>query len=110
MYQKGDQNKKNVIVHKMISDNKDNPKLNKFDDLKWSGVRKTAKKILSRCEFFRCDISNLTKSMTVIYAHSKKVDVDNVDDYMLKKSLMDKLESEDKFVIDLNKNTIRYKN
>ena len=43
MYQKGDQTKKPTIVHKVLSDNKTNPKLNIFDDLTWSGIRKTVK-------------------------------------------------------------------
>lgn len=109
MYQKGDQTKKPTIVHKPLADNKDNPKLNKFDDLTWSGIRKTAKKVLTRCEFFKSDIGKLTQVLSEIYSKFKKVNMDNVDSDMLKKSMMNKLESEDKFVIDLSKNTIRYK-
>jgi len=110
MYQKGDQNKKPVIVHRQISDNKDNPKLNKFDDLTWSGIRKTVKKVLLRSEYFKCDIEKLIQTLTEIYSRFKKVNMDNVDSDLLKKSLLNKLESENKFVIDLSKNTIRFKN
>ena len=35
--------------------------------------------------------------------------MDNVDTDLLKKTLLNKLENEEKFVIDLGKNIIRYK-
>ena len=109
MYQKGDQNKKPVLVHKQISDNKENPLLNKFDDIKWGGIRKTTKKILSRCEFFKCDINKFIEKLTEIYSKFKTIKMDNVDTDLLKKTLLNKLENEEKFVIDLGKNIIRYK-
>jgi len=109
MYQKGDQTKKPNIVHKPVLDNRENPKLNSFEDLTWSGIRKTAKKVLSRCEFFKSDIGKLTQVLSEIYSKFKKVNMDNVDAELLKKSMMNKLENEDKFVTDLSRNTIRYK-
>lgn len=108
-YQKGDQNKKPVTFHKNIADNKDNPFLNNFEDLKWSGIRKTSKKALLRCEFFKSDINNLCKILSEIYARSKNEKLENINLDLLKKSLINKIESEDKYVIDLSKNIIRYK-
>jgi len=109
MYQKGDQLKQEKVVHKQISNNKDNPNFNKFDDIKWGGVRKTAKKILMRSEFFKKEINQLVDLMADTYCRLKKTDKDDIDLDAMRKSMLNKLEEEDKFVIDLGKNTLRYK-
>lgn len=109
MYQKGDQLVQEKVKHKPISNNRDNPNFNKFDDIKWSGVRKTAKKILLRSEFFKKEIIELVDVMADVYSRFKKAEKENVDVDALRKSMLNKLESEEKFVIDFSKNTIRYK-
>merc|ERR1712032_92163 len=109
MYQKGDTLKQEKVVHKQISNNKDNPNFNKFDDIKWSGVRKTAKNILMRSEFFKQEIVKLVDLMADCYCISKRADKDDVDLDAMRKSMLNKLEEDMKFSIDLSKNTIRYK-
>ena len=77
--------------------------------LKWSGFKKTSKKILKSYENYKTSIDNLVENLTKIFAKSQKVDVENCDKKMMKKLLFDKVEENKRFVIDLGKNTIRYK-
>lgn len=80
-----------------------------INNLKWSGFRKTSKKILRSNANYKLSIEELMDKLSLVYANSKNTTPDNVDRILLKKELLRKLEDDSRFVIDLGKNTIRYK-
>ena len=107
-YQKGDSNysqKKKNTSQKIVGKKDIKP-----EDYSWKGIRKTCKSVLLDCENHKMEIKLLTEFLAKIYAISKEADLDDVKQDMLRKNLLDKLEDNNKFVIDLSKNTIRYKN
>lgn len=80
-----------------------------INTLKWSGFRKTAKKILMSAENYKMDTDELMKKLAVVYAKNHDDIEENVDMKLMKKCLYEKLEENSHFVIDLGKNMIRYK-
>lgn len=109
-YTKGDiqaQNKRKQILNlNNIKDNIDELDFSKFE---WKGFTKTAKNILKEISVRKIKIERLVKEMGDIYARYKDVEIDDVDCELLKKTLMDKIEDSDSFVIDLGKNLIKLK-
>ena len=104
-YQKGDNMKKPKIIN-----NQPKPIVPvDIDALKWSGFRKTSKKILMSVENYKMDTNELLNKLALVYANSKDDIPENVDMQLMKKYLLEKLEENSHFIIDLGKNTIRYK-
>lgn len=81
-----------------------------INELNWSGIRKTSKKLLMNEENYKLSLQSLIEKLTFVYAKTKNEEPDMVDLSLMKKYLMKKLENDGRFVIDLSKNTIRYKN
>ena len=107
-YQKGD-NKKNPGMKLQNGSNKLEIKALDLNDLKWSGFRKTSKKILMGFENYKLSMVEVIEKLCLVYSKNKNVEVEAVEQGLLKKNLLDKLGKDSKFVIDLSKNTIRYK-
>ena len=80
-----------------------------INTLKWSGFRKTSKKILMSVENYKMDTDELMKKLAIVYAKNHNDIEENVDMKLIKKYLYEKLEENSHFVIDLGKNLIRYK-
>jgi hypothetical protein len=80
-----------------------------LDKLKWSGFRKTTKKILLAHEGHKSSMKDVYEKLAHVYARNKKVAKEEVCLDKLKKTVMAKIEDDNKFVIDLGKSTIRYK-
>ena len=80
-----------------------------INTLKWSGFRKTTKKLLKSCEGYKLGIKDLSDKLAYVYANFRQASIEDVDMTLLKKNLMRKLENDSRFVIDLIKNTIRFK-
>jgi hypothetical protein len=106
-YQKGDNMKKPGM--KLQNGNKLEIKAVDINQLKWSGFRKTSKKILMGFENYKLSMNDLIQKLCLVYSKNKNVEVEAVDQGLAKKHLLEKLEKDSKFVIDLSKNTIRYK-
>jgi hypothetical protein len=81
----------------------------KPEEFEWKGFRKTGREVLSNFENKKMEIGKLKEFLKKIYANSQTVNVDDIDEVVFKKRMMDKYEDSDKLVIDLSKNTIRYK-
>ncbi len=77
--------------------------------LKWSGLRKTSKIILMSCENYKCDIDKLIEQLAIVFAKNHDDIAENVDIKKMKQILLDKCEECKFFVIDIPKNTLRYK-
>jgi hypothetical protein len=106
-YQKGDQvNTKNKINGNAI---KNIEVKTDFSDLNWNGLRKTSKNILKHSQNHKLPIGDLLSHMIKIYAKHKNVSGEEVDTDLMRKQLLKKLQSDDKFVLDLSKHTLRYK-
>jgi hypothetical protein len=106
-YQKGDN-----LVKKRNGINGNTPKVIQkvnLNELKWSGIRKTSRKILNGEEHHKMPIANFLKGLAQVYANSRNANVEEVDNDLLKNHTMKKLENDDRFVIDLSRNTIRFK-
>ena len=106
-YQKGDNMKKPGM--KALNVGKLEIKLVDLNSLKWIGFRKTAKKILMGFENYKLSMQDLIQKISHVYSKNKEVDVDSVDLGLVKKHLLDKLDKDNRYVIDLSKNTIRFK-
>jgi hypothetical protein len=107
-YTKGDsqaQKKKSNIVHNL----KDNIDELDFKDIAWKGFSKTSKNIISLINVRKITIERLVKELSKIYSKYKNVDIEEVDEKLMKEHLMDKIENNDKFVLDLGKGLIRLK-
>lgn len=107
-YQKGDnmvKNKNGVKVNHHVKE------VHSYDinELKWKGIRKTSKTILLGSEHHRLTMVELCKRLAKVYSNHKNTEESDVDIDLLKKQLMKKVEDDNKFVIDLSKNTIRFK-
>jgi hypothetical protein len=106
-YQKGDNTgKKNGIK---FNQSKDLVVPVNLKELKWSGFRKTSKKILMGHENFKLPINELFEKLAEVYSYYKKVIKEEVCMNLLKKHTNIKLENDERFIMDLSKNTIRYK-
>jgi cell growth-regulating nucleolar protein len=79
-------------------------------DYIWKGIRKTTRLVLSDSEHHKMEIGKLVEFLAAVYANKEETNVEEVNTVMLRKHILDKLEDHNKFVIDLSKNTIRYKN
>ena len=60
-------------------------------------------------ENYKMDTNELLNKLALVYANSKDDIPENVDMQLMKKYLLEKLEENSHFIIDLGKNTIRYK-
>lgn len=108
-YTKGDsqaQQKKKINVNHNLKDN-----INEvdFSTVEWKGFCKTTKNLISLINVKKITIDRLIKELSKIYSKHKKVDIEEVDEKLLKEHLMDKIENSDKFVLDLSKGVIRLK-
>ncbi len=112
-YQKGDtraqemKQKKGNVVH--LHHLKDNIEELDFSNIKWKGFNKTAKEIITMINVKKISITRLVDELKIAYSKHKKVSSDEVDTDLIKKHLLDKLEENKEFSIDLSKNTIRLK-
>ena len=105
-YQKGDNtNKKNISK---LNEKKEVVPVD-MEKLKWSGFRKTAKKILMAHENHKLGFKELFEKLALVYAKNNGVQKEEVCLDLVKKHTISKIEDNDKFVIDLGKSTIRYK-
>ena len=105
-YQKGD----NMVKKKAPINNAPKPIMSvNISELKWSGFKKTSKIILMSKENYKMKMNELVNDLASVYARTKNEEQDNVDMNLLKKYLLEKLEQNDHFVIDLGKEMIRYK-
>ena len=104
-YHKGDNM---VKKNKFINKPKEIVKCD-VETLKWSGFRKTSKIILMSYENYKCDIDKLIEKLAIIFAKEHDDIPDNVDIKKMKIILLDKCEDCKFLVIDIPKNTLRYK-
>ena len=79
------------------------------ETLKWSGFKKTSKIILMSYENYKCDIDELIEKLSIVFAKNNDDIPDNCDKKKMKKVLLDKCEDCKFLVIDIPKNTLRYK-
>ena len=107
-YQKGDNMNKPGM--KFMNGGKLEIKPVDLNSLKWNGFRKTSKKILMGFENYKLSMKDLIDKISHVYSKNQEVDFESVDQVLVKKHLLDKLDKDDRYVIDLSKNTIRYKN
>ena len=77
--------------------------------LKWSGFKKTSKIILMSYENYKCDIDKLIEQLAIVFAKNHDDIAENVDVKKMKQVLLDKSEDCKFLVIDIPKNTLRYK-
>ena len=80
-----------------------------IETLKWSGFKKTSKIILMSCENYKCDINKLLEKLAIVFAKNHDDIPENCDMKLMKKVLLDKCEDCKFLVIDIPKNTLRYK-
>ena len=104
-YQKGDKMVKKV---KIINKPKEIAKCD-INTLKWSGFKKTSKIILMNFDNYKLKIEELINKLAIVYANNHNTSPENCDTEKMKKFLYDKLEDNKYFIIDLGKDTIRYK-
>ena len=77
--------------------------------MKWSGFKKTSKIILMSYENYKCNIDELIEKLAVVFAKNHDDIAENCDKKKMKKVLLDKCEECKFLVIDIKKNTLRYK-
>jgi hypothetical protein len=106
-YQKGDSKK--PTMKNPNNNNKLEIKSLDLNSLKWTGFRKTCKRILKGFENYKLSLNDLIVKITHVYAKDKNADLDHVDQGLVKKHLLQKIEKDNRFVIDLSKNTVRFK-
>jgi len=104
-YQKGDNTTKKIGI---INTKLDILPVN-INELKWGGFRKTSRRILMGHENYKLNMKDLFEKLSQVYANYKRVEKEEVCLNLVKKYTMNKIENDEKFVIDLSKNTIRYK-
>ena len=104
-YQKGDKMVKKAII---INKPKEIVKCD-INKLKWSGFKKTSKIILMNFDNYKLKIEELINKLAIVYANNHNTKYENCDLDKMKKYLLEKLEDNKFFVVDLGKNTIRYK-
>ena len=104
-YQKGDNM---VKKNKFINKPKEIVKCD-IENLKWSVFKKTSKIILMSYENYKCDIDKLIEQLAIVFAKNHDDIAENVDIKKMKQILLDKCEECKFFVIDIPKNTLRYK-
>ena len=80
-----------------------------IQNMKWHGFKKTSKIILMSYENYKCDIDKLIEKLAIIFAKEHDDIPDNVDIKKMKIVLLDKCEDCKFLVIDIPKNTLRYK-
>jgi hypothetical protein len=80
-----------------------------LNELRWCGFKKTSKKILIGNDNYKLPIKELLEKLAFVYAKNNDADNETVDMDLLKKHTMNKLAKDNRFVIDLSKNTIRFK-
>ena len=80
-----------------------------IETLKWNGFKKTSKIILMSCENYKCDINKLLEKLAIVFAKNHDDIPENCDMKLMKKVLLDKCEDCKFLVIDIPKNTLRYK-
>ena len=80
-----------------------------FSGIEWKGFRKTTKNIISKINIKKISIEKLCVELGKIYSNYKEVDIGEIDESLIKKNMMDKIEDSDSYVIDLGKSTIRLK-
>ena len=100
---KMNEGKKQIIIQKLTIKNVD------LDELKWSGFRKTTKKILMGNEGYKLAMKEVFERLAHVYSVNKKVKKEEVCLDKLKKTTLSKLEDDERFVLDLSKHIIRYK-
>ena len=61
------------------------------------------------CENYKCDIDKLIEQLAIVFAKNHDDIAENVDIKKMKQILLDKCEECKFFVIDIPKNTLRYK-
>lgn len=107
-YQKGDLMAKKANNLKFKQENLvDNSKEVDFSKVKWSGVRKTAKNLLKLVNIKKLPIEKLVYELSASYARYKQADIEAVDSGRLRSILLEKVEENSKFQLNLNKNTIK---
>ena len=80
-----------------------------IESLKWSGFKKTSKIILMSYQNYKCDINKLIDQLAIVFAKNHDDIPENCDMKLMKKVLLDKCEDCKFLVIDIPKNTLRYK-
>ena len=80
-----------------------------IETFKWSGFKKTSKIILMSYENYKCDIDKLIEKLAIVFAKNHDDIPDNCDIKKMKQILLDKCEECKFLVIDIPKNTLRYK-
>ena len=80
-----------------------------IQEMKWRGFKKTSKIILMSYENYKCNIDELIEKLAVVFANNHDDIADNCDKKKMKKVLLDKCEDCKFLVIDIPKNTLRYK-
>ena len=112
-YQKGDPKAQELLKKKesmaLLQKLKDNIDELDFSKIEWKGFKKTSKEILNMINVKKISIPRLVTELSKIYARSKEVNINEVDEELVKKNLMDKIEDYDKFSIDLSKKIIKLK-
>lgn len=81
-----------------------------FSKLKWKGFRKTSREILSMISVKKITLDRLISELTKIYAKKREVKEDEVDQDLVKKYIIERLQNESDFQIDLGKKLIKLKN
>lgn len=104
-YTKGDNTKK----ANMINIAKAEVQKYNIEALEWAGFRNTSKKILMGHDNYKLPMKELFDKLSIVYANSKGVEKEDVCQDLVKKQTLKRLEKDNKFVLDLSKNTIRYK-
>ena len=61
------------------------------------------------CENYKCDINKLLEKLAIVFAKNHDDIPENCDMKLMKKALLDKCEDCKFLVIDIPKNTLRYK-
>lgn len=112
-YQKGDPKAQELLLKKQNMANlqklKDNINELDFTNIKWKGFKKTTFEIINMINVKKISIPKLIEVISCIYAKYKNVEINDVDNQLVKKNLIDKLENDRKFSIDLSKQVIKLK-
>lgn len=101
-YHGQDAKAKNVLVKKVHAKED-------FENVKWGTIRKVSKDVLNTCNDAKSNIDEFIKKLAEVYIKEKKITIEEIDLLQLRKKVLDKLEENEKFVLDLSRNIIRYK-
>lgn len=107
-YQKGDLLARKANNSKFKQENLiDNSNEIDFSKTKWTGLRKTAQTILKQVNIKKLPIDKLVYELSSSYARYKNTDIENVDVSKLRSILLERIEDNSKFQLNLTKNTIK---